>query len=218
MICTADQLIAAQMRASKRHNSLKALLPAAIAKHGPATSAQLHARHGGERNEKYVSGLLCQLANAGVVTRLAREDDNLRLGGPRKWVFGLAGQTYPGWRVVAGGKNFREQVFELVSQQPATAEEVGAEFSITTNAASATLCDLRRAGRINRVGLRDPRNPGDRPVWLYGIGPEFVPGLPVKVERKRKPDSPRKVVHVPDPARIAGRAYFPQMAGWGMWR
>ena len=213
---TANQLLAAQ---EKRANSLLSWLPAAIAQYGQQTSAELHARHGGTHNEKYVSGILCKLANSGVLVRLAREDDNLRLGGPRKWVFGLAGKTYPGWKVVAGGQLFREKVFDMLTQQPATAEEVGAEFDITTNAASATLCDLRRDGRINRVGLGPLRKQGGRQPWMYGTGPEFIPGLPAKkVERKRAPDSPRRLVHIPDPARIAGRAYFRQMAGWGQWR
>ena len=212
---TANQLLAAQ---EKRANSLLSWLPAAIAKYGPSTSDELHAQYRGPSNAKYVSAALCNLAKAGVVVRLAKEDDDLRLGGPRKWVFGLAGQTYPGWKVVAGGQLFREKVFDMLTQQPATAEEVGAEFDITTNAASATLCDLRRDGRINRVGLGPLRKQGGRRPWMYGIGPEFMPGLPVKGERKHTPDSPRQRVHVPDPSRIAGRAYMPQYAGWGQWR
>ena len=219
MTPTADELIAAQARSSKRERYLTAWVPTAIAKHGPSTSEELRARFEGQVSPKYVSQILCKLVIDGVVVRLAREDDNLRLGGPRKWVFGLTGQTYPGWKVVAGSNSFREKVFDMVNAQPATAEEVAAEFSITTNSASATLCDLRRTGKINRVGLGRPRECGGRQPWMYGTGPEFIPGLPAKkVERKRAPDSPRRLVHIPDPARIAGRAYMPQFAGWGVWR
>src|SRR3990167_5212492 len=188
---------------------LKDWIPAQL-EYWPADSAQLHANYTGKRvNPKYVSGVLCGLANAGLVVRLAPVNNDLRLTGPKKWTYGLPDKVYPGWKAVVVGKSFREKVLDMVTEFQSTAEEVAAEFGISTNSASATLCDLRRSGKVNRVAQRAPREAGGRPSWIYGTGPEFVPG-PRPVVRRRhrgKPQIVRPVVHIPDPARIAGKAY-----------
>jgi len=197
---------------------LKDWIPAQL-EYFPADSATLYAKYTGKRvNPKYVSGVLCGLANAGLVVRLAPVNDDLRLTGPKKWTYGLPDKVYPGWKAVVVGKSFREKVLDMVTEFQSTAEEVAAEFGISTNSASATLCDLRRSGEINRVGQRAPREFGGKSAWVYGAGPEFVPGPVVRRRHRGRPRIISRTAHIPDPARIAGKAYARQYAGWGVWR
>lgn len=166
---------------------------------GPGTVEELRLEIG-HCSHKAVGMALKRLTDAGKAVRLYLLDEQ-RLGGPRSWVYGLAGVSYSGKQV-----SLKSRVLEYLAAGGATTAELVAAFpDCPAGSVSCCVSELRGAGKVRRAGRMPGTNPhGGAMPWLYELG--------------REPEVVAKRRHTPDPARIAGHTYHRELAGWGVWR
>ena len=162
---------------------------------GPGTVEELRLDIG-HCSHKSLGMAVKRLCDRGLAVRLYLLDGP-RLGGPRPWVYGLAGISYD------GKPSLKSRILAYLADGRATTSELGAALSVSgENSVSSAISDLRRAGKVRRVARLPSTNPHGGPMpWLYELGRE------AEVAVKPK--------HVPDPSRIAGHVYMKQFANWG---
>lgn len=194
-IPTAAQLVVAQARYTDEESLSARVLK--VLEQGPGSVEEIRPEIG-HVTSKTLGMTLKRLCDKGKVVRLflmaAGEG-----GGPRPWVFGLAGIDY-GVR----GASLESRILNTLSQGPATTAELVSELGWPGNSVSAAVSDLRAKGKIRRVGKQPGPNPHGGPdVWIYDIGQEAA-----EVIKVRRSGS----------GQVAGHTYHRELAGWGMWR
>lgn len=168
----------------------------AILEQGPSTVKEIWAEMRYVKI-KAIGMAIARLIDKGKVVRLWLDKAAPRAGGPQPWVFGLAGIKYP-------GQTLKSRILVVLHDGNGTYDQIAEELGHSTNGTAAAISDLRREGKVKRLGREPSRHHSGVGPWIYGLGREDK----IKVV----------VPHKPDPARIAGPAYCRNYAGWGVWR
>ncbi len=190
MIPTADQLVDSQAH-YKSDDSLADRVLAVLAQ-GPGTVEELRAEVS-HVTAKTLGMTLARLCDAGKAVRLYLGVGK-KSGGPRPWIFGLAGVDY-------AGMSLESRILAALAEGGATTAELAVLIGHIPQSVSSAVAAMRAAGKVRRTGRLPGKSPtGGAQPWIYELGRETA----AQPKFKRHGSG-----------HIAGPTYMRQYANWG---